>query len=315
MTLRLVRNGECEIAVYEDGRRGGETILLCHGWPDNHEMWNEVKPYLVDQFRVLSVDNRGHGQSTKSPDRSFSSAAKLAGDYAAVIDAMSPGKPVHIIAHDWGSAAVWELVSRADAAQYVASFVSVAGPAMGHFADTVRSSFANRSLTGIAKSLAQIFLFSYMPFLTLPFVPKMLSRFASEKLLRRGVSLLEGIPQDRVHVSAECAEDMAGGVSIYRAAVRSDLWRGHSAPVSVPVAAFVGSRDPVIRRFSYGELTQCIGQAKLVVLKGGHWLPLSRPAEIASAAIELIQNRDATPAVVSAAAKLSDNGKEKADVN
>ena len=40
---------------------------------------------------------------------------KLAQDYVAVIEELSPDEPVHVLAHDWGSIAMWEVVCRPDA--------------------------------------------------------------------------------------------------------------------------------------------------------------------------------------------------------
>ena len=103
VTARRVTNGSVSLAVFEQGKADGETIVLVHGWPDTHELWNRIVPLLADDFRVVSYDSRGAGESTIPSRVQDYQLSALAGDLFAVIDAVSPGKPVHVLAHDWGS--------------------------------------------------------------------------------------------------------------------------------------------------------------------------------------------------------------------
>ena len=49
------------IAVYEEGNPDGPTVVLVHGWPDSHVLWDGVAPLLADRFRIVRYDNRGVG--------------------------------------------------------------------------------------------------------------------------------------------------------------------------------------------------------------------------------------------------------------
>ena len=69
--------------------------------------------------------------SVPKPVSSYTMAS-YADDFAAVIDALAPGEPVHVLAHDWGSAGMWEYLSRPGASDHVASFTSVSGPSADH---------------------------------------------------------------------------------------------------------------------------------------------------------------------------------------
>ena len=93
------------IAVYEEGNPDGPTVVLVHGWPDSHVLWDGVVPLLADRFRIVRYDNRGVGKSSVPKPVSAYTMACFADDFAAVIDAVAPGEPVHVLAHDWGSAA------------------------------------------------------------------------------------------------------------------------------------------------------------------------------------------------------------------
>src|SRR3974390_3927609 len=64
------RNGEIEIAYLDEGQ--GEPIVLVHGFASNKEV-NWVNPGWVQTLngvgrRVIALDNRGHGASSKLYD-------------------------------------------------------------------------------------------------------------------------------------------------------------------------------------------------------------------------------------------------------
>ena len=111
-TQRFVSNGDVRIAIYEQGNPDGPVVVMVHGWPDSHVLWDGVVPLLADRFRVITYDNRGVGPSSSPKQYAEYTMARLADDFAAVIDAVSPNRPVHVIAHDWGSVSVWEYLAR-----------------------------------------------------------------------------------------------------------------------------------------------------------------------------------------------------------
>lgn len=52
------------IAVYELNPRGNKTIVLVHGWPLSHKMFEYQLPDLIQAgYRVISIDLRGFGAS------------------------------------------------------------------------------------------------------------------------------------------------------------------------------------------------------------------------------------------------------------
>ena len=131
-TQRFVDSGDgVRIAVYEEGNPDGPTVVLLHGWPDSHVLWDGVVPLLADRFRIIRYDNRGAGKSSVPKGVSAYSMARFSDDFAAIIDAMAPGQPVHVLAHDWGSIGMWEYLRRPGACDRVASFTSVSGPGAG----------------------------------------------------------------------------------------------------------------------------------------------------------------------------------------
>jgi pimeloyl-ACP methyl ester carboxylesterase len=82
------RNGEVEIAYLDEGE--GEPIVLIHGFASNKEV-NWVLPGWVATLmragqRVIALDNRGHGVSSKLYDPSAYHGATMAEDARALLD-------------------------------------------------------------------------------------------------------------------------------------------------------------------------------------------------------------------------------------
>ena len=54
------------ISLYYEDHGKGQPIVLIHGWPLSHRMWDLQTEELVNAgFRVISYDRRGFGQSSK----------------------------------------------------------------------------------------------------------------------------------------------------------------------------------------------------------------------------------------------------------
>ncbi len=86
MTTRYVDSSDgTRIAVYEEGNPDGPTLVLVHGWPDSHVLWDGVVPLLADRFRIIRYDNRGAGDSSVPAKASSYAMARFADDFAAVI--------------------------------------------------------------------------------------------------------------------------------------------------------------------------------------------------------------------------------------
>jgi len=82
------KNGAVEIAYLDDG--AGEPIVLVHGFASTKEV-NWVAPGWVRAItragrRVIALDNRGHGQSSKLYDPAAYHSASMAKDVAALLD-------------------------------------------------------------------------------------------------------------------------------------------------------------------------------------------------------------------------------------
>jgi len=133
MTPQRVRSTDgVELAVYESGDPRNSTIVAVHGYPDNHHVWDGVAELLADKYHVVTYDVRGAGESDQPSGRAAYRMARLTDDFLAVLDAVSPTEPVHLLAHDWGSIQSWPALADPRVAGRVASFTSISGPSLDH---------------------------------------------------------------------------------------------------------------------------------------------------------------------------------------
>jgi pimeloyl-ACP methyl ester carboxylesterase len=86
--MASIRHGAVEIAYLDEG--AGEPIVLVHGFASNKET-NWVNPGWVATLtragrRVIALDNRGHGASSKPYDPAAYHGATMAEDVRALLD-------------------------------------------------------------------------------------------------------------------------------------------------------------------------------------------------------------------------------------
>jgi pimeloyl-ACP methyl ester carboxylesterase len=103
--------GGLRLHVREWGNRAGPPILLVHGWSQSHACWSrQVTGGLTEDFRVVTLDNRGHGMSEKPTDaRQYLDPQHWADDIAAVIDGLGLDRPV-LVAWSYGGFIVTDYV-------------------------------------------------------------------------------------------------------------------------------------------------------------------------------------------------------------
>ena len=278
------------VAVYEEGNPNGPTVVLVHGWPDSHVLWDGVVPLLADRFRIVRYDNRGVGKTSAPKPVSAYTMACYADDFAAVIDAVAPGEPVHVLAHDWGSAGTWEYLSRPGASDRVSSFTSVSGPSADHMNRFVIDSLKRPyRLRRVLQSLDQLLRFSYMGLFSIPVLAPMLVRAFIADGLRRSLTIRDGIPADRLHHSETYRTDAVNSLKVYRAnylktmrSARTDHY------VDVPVQLIVNSRDPHVLPHVYEDTKDWVPRLWRRDVKAGHWVPMSHSRVLAQSVHEFV---------------------------
>ena len=171
VTERRIEGAGLELALTERGDAARPAVVLVHGFPDTSAVWNPVAELLADDFHVVTYDVRGAGRSDVPGRRADYALSNLVDDLAAVIDAVSPDAPVHLVAHDWGSIQAWEAVTTDRLAGRFASYTSISGPPIDHAALWARSHRSLRS-GGLRPALRQAVHSWYIAFFHLPVLPE-----------------------------------------------------------------------------------------------------------------------------------------------
>ena len=88
-------------------RHGGKgpALLLLHGNPQTHAMWNAVAPALAENFTVVCPDLRGYGYSHKpeaSADHAAYAKRNMASDMVALMDHLGH-EQFYLAGHDRGA--------------------------------------------------------------------------------------------------------------------------------------------------------------------------------------------------------------------
>ncbi|WP_445947073.1 alpha/beta fold hydrolase, partial [Shewanella sp.] len=79
--------------------RGEETIVMIHGWPDTYRLWDNQVEVLKDKYRCVRFTLPGYELDS---DRRMYSLEDIIAKINSVVDAVSDGKPVTLLLHDWG---------------------------------------------------------------------------------------------------------------------------------------------------------------------------------------------------------------------
>jgi pimeloyl-ACP methyl ester carboxylesterase len=281
LTSRVAGPGRVGLAVRDHGGAGRPTVLLVHGYPDNQSVWDLVAPLLAGRFRVVSYDLRGAGDSDAPRGRGRYPLRTLTGDLVAVLDAVSPAQPVHLVGHDWGSIIAWEAVTEPALAHRIASFTSISGPCLDHAVAWMREQWRHpRTWPGALRQLGRSW---YLVFFQVPLLPDLLMRSGLPGRLLQRAERLPARPRtaDAVH-----------GLALYRA----NLFRGRGRPrerrTGVPVQLVV----PTLDRFVHPRLAAGTGRwaprLRRRTIRAGHWVQCSHPGRLAAWIGEFVADVD-----------------------
>lgn len=254
------------LAVYETGTPAGPALVAVHGYPDDHGVWDGMSALLADRFRVISYDVRGAGASDVPTSKAGYRMAQLVDDLYAVLDAVAPDQPVHLLAHDWGSIQTWPALSDPRAAGRISSFTSISGPSLVHAAAWLRGlrSDPRPRLRQLAHS-----------YYTLLFQVPRLPEFA----IRRG--LLDRAVGRRSHA------DQANGLNLYRANMFAGLRAAAPGRIDLPVQVITPVDDPFVTPALAAEAPRPFAaELRVEAVPGGHWAIKTDPDRFAELVAE-----------------------------
>ena len=290
---RWVRTGGVELCVAELGDPSRPTVILVHGYPDTKEVWSEVASRLADRFHVVLYDVRGHGRSTApQPLRGGFTLEKLTDDFLAVADAVSPDRPVHLVGHDWGSVQSWEFVTVERTVGRIASFTSMSGPSLDHFGHWINKRLTRPTPRRVGQLLGQGAKSWYVYLLHTPVLPELAWRGPLGKRWPKILERVEKIPRGDYPTSS-LPQDAANGAWLYRDNVRARLSRPRpDAYAHAPVQLVTPLGDAFLSERLYDELELWAPGAVRHTLQAKHWIPRTRPDQLASWITEFVTTHE-----------------------
>lgn len=269
-----------QLAVYRSGDRTKPTVVLVHGFPDDHHVWDGVVAQLAADHDVVTYDVRGVGASSKPRRTADYRLDLLAEDLQAVIDHAGGGRGVHLVGHDWGSLQGWHLVTGARH-RGVLSYTSVSGMCLDHFSGWVRRKARARRWRDIAAMWKSPL---YMGLFSVPGAGPLLCRLGLVDLtLARPLKVCERPePQEPRPAGPDARRHGVSAVRMYGANFLPRLRRGDHGGTDVPVLVLAPARDifvpPVAQRDPHPE----VRTVQVETVPGGHWAPAYSPGAVAA---------------------------------
>jgi pimeloyl-ACP methyl ester carboxylesterase len=256
--LQVRRRGGT-LHVVDEGPVGAPPIVLVHGYPDDHRVWDGVAQRLAQRWRVIRYDVRGAGASMAPRLLARYRMQSLTGDLIAVLDATCGTTPAHLVGHDWGGIQAWDAISDPRWARRFRTFTTFSGPCLDHIALSVRS--RARSAEERRQRLRQIAMSWYVYLFHLPRFAPALWRSGLAVAWPTLVQTLESGAYRDTMSTEERASAGARGVALYRANILPRLFRPNDVRPRVPVQfvwprgdlfvgeAYVNASEPFIDRF------------------------------------------------------------------
>ncbi|WP_051218132.1 alpha/beta fold hydrolase [Nocardioides insulae] len=278
-TLRVSTTDGLSLAAFLHGGPAAEdarpTVVLLHGYPDDHQVWDGVVSALAADHRVVTYDVRGAGASEAPRGRTGYRLTQLVADLEAVLDRVASEGAVHLVGHDWGSIAGWEAVAEPRVAERVSSFTSISGPGLDLAATWLRDVRGHPAASGL-----QLLESSYILAFQLPYLPELaIGRGVLDLLVGRSKSAGDDArPTDR----PLRRQDAAQGLGLYRANFFGRALRPEPRKITVPCQVLAPDDDVHVssRLQREAPAPYC---AHLVTheIPGNHWVVEQDPDLIA----------------------------------
>ena len=116
-----------DVNIYAIEHGEGPLIIMVHGWPESWYSWrHQIKPIAELGYKVIAIDVRGYGNSSKPLEVEKYDMLSLIGDIINIIDKENVGQSI-LIGHDWGAPICWNT-----AALYPEKIKAVIGLSVPH---------------------------------------------------------------------------------------------------------------------------------------------------------------------------------------
>lgn len=275
--LHLEPSGPADSAV---------TLVLVHGWTQDHRTWDFVLPHLDPSVRILRYDLRGHGGSAHARGGA-ATITRLADDLAELIAERVPDGPLVLAGHSMGGMTIMALAERhPELVESRVAGVAFVATSSGEM-DKLTLGFPGLVGRGVARFE--------------PRLAKLLASLRGETLrLRPGMvrsgtrALVFGDRPRREHVRSVaeqllCCHPASAGAFV-------DAIAGHTGQVGlgalgdVPAVVLAGEKDRLCPLAHAKVIADALPHAEFVRYPGaGHMLPQERAGEVAARISALVR--------------------------
>ena len=261
--MNKVDIGETKLSVQDQGT--GPVILLVHGFPLDHSMWNVQIEKLSGRFRVVAPDLRGFGGSDVSEPKV--TMEQFADDLARLLDALDIRTPVHFCGLSMGGYIAWQFFRKH--ATRLASLILCDTRAGG---DTVTMARARHMMVGRV-------LRENMEFVAESMLPKLFA----ESTLRHQPEIVEAIR--RTILKADRRGVAAAQLGM---AERTDE-TGLLEHIDKPTLVICGTEDQISPPEEMRSMASAIPLARYIEIPlAGHMAPLENPDTVNEAILEYV---------------------------
>jgi len=256
--------------VRDEGPADGEPVVLLHGWPQDPSAFDAVAARLHEHgLRTIAPSQRGYAASARPRERRAYATPETVADVLALLAAAGLDR-AHIVGHDWGGSQAWATACWHP--DRVTSLTVLSTPHTGALGEAIKSSNQGPRLW-------------YMALFQVPGV--------SELLVRRRLRAIlagSGLPAEQVDRYCRAMAEpgaLTGALSWYRGIPFSA--RPGVGRVRVPTTYVWGRHDFALGRVAAERTAEWVDAPyRFVELDAGHWLPETRPDEVAAAIVDRV---------------------------
>ena len=245
------------VDVFIEGE-GAQTIVMIHGWPDTHRLWDSTVQALQGHYRCVRFTLPGFDAG--QPRRSFS-IPQLVATFRSIVEQTCPGQQVILMLHDWGCA-----FGYAFAAQHPALVSKIVGVDIGDA--------GSRAHREALPARAKLMVFAYQAWLALAWV---IGGHVSARLGDRMTRWMARVLRCRSdpgligwHMNYPYFIQWSGAHGSYRRALRFEP--------SCPMLYLWGRKKPFqFHSARWVEALRAKPGCQALEFDTGHWLMTARP--------------------------------------
>ena len=261
--MQRISIGDVHLNVVEQGQ--GHPLLLVHGFPLDHSMWQQQLEVLAHRYRVIAPDLRGFGLSDVTPGTV--TMEQYADDLAALLDALKITEPITFCGLSMGGYVAWQFVARHP--QRLQRLI---------VADTRAIADSQEAAEGRRKSADKV-LQEGPGIVADTMLPKLFHKVAGAEPTY--------VQQTKGVMLSTKPEGIAA--ALRGMAARPDV-TGQLGQIGVPTLVICGQHDAISPAAEMQQIAAAIPGAKYVEIAGaGHMSPLEKPAEVSEAITKFIE--------------------------